>query len=92
MHEESTANDGHMEATEAYLEPSGDTGEAAKHLGSIGPGATAVVIEMEGHYARYKAGEISGQEYERLLCDAYRRHDFPNPERLGYTYPQEWQP
>ena len=41
---------------------------------------------MVEHFAKYKAGEITGEEYERLLCEAYRRHGFPDPDKPAYRY------
>ena len=79
-------DDGHLDTAEIDSESGGDTDTPAGGFESIGADGRAVVDDMASHYARYDAGEITGEEYERLLCEAYRRHGFPDPDKPAYRY------
>lgn len=79
-------DDGYLDTAEADIESSGDPDATAGGFAAIGADGQAVLADMVPHHKRYKAGEITGEEYERLLCEAYRRHGFPNPDKPAYRY------
>lgn len=79
-------DDGYLDTAEINSESSGDPDTATGGFEAIGTDGKAVLEEMQPLHFKYKHGEISGEEYERLLCEAYRRHGFPKPDKPAYRY------